>query len=321
MIADLPPLNAVRAFAAAARHQSFSRAAEELHVSHSAVSRHIKLLEEHLGVLLFERRTRQSVLTPAGQTFYEQVSMALAQIAHAATTLTRSASRRKVTINVRPSFAVRWLIPRLPDFMAQYPDIHPEVITSTRPPDLSREAFDVVIRRGQSGWSANVQSHALLEDHLILVAAPSLLQSQPLESPNDLLQHTLLTGRTRSTDWQDWARQADLAQLRTRPTLQFDHMHLVLQAAVDGLGVALCPASLLGRDLSTGRLTCRFPSLHLPLIRYYYGVSPDAAAETQVFIDWMQSHIHQDATTPSSPDAPEPLQPAGSTPANGVHRQ
>lgn len=164
-------------------------------------------------------------------------------------------------------------------------------------------------------------THALLEDHLILVAAPSLLQSQPLESPNDLLQHTLLTGRTRSSDWQDWARQTGLAQLRTRPTLQFDHMHLVLQAAVDGLGVALCPASLLGRDLSTGRLTCPFPSFQLPLIRYYYGVSPDAAAETQVFIDWMQFHIHQDATTPLSPAAPEPLQPAGSTPANGVHRQ
>ncbi|WP_081036505.1 transcriptional regulator GcvA [Pseudomonas corrugata] len=321
MISDLPPLNAVRAFAAAARHQSFSRAAEELHVSHSAVSRHIKLLEEHLGVLLFERRIRQSVLTPAGQTFYEQVSMALAQIAHAATALTRSASRRKVTINVRPSFAVRWLIPRLPDFMAQYPDIHPEVVTSTRPPDLSREAFDVVVRRGQSGWSTNVQPHALLEDDLILVAAPSLLQSQSLDSPTDLLQHTLLTGRTRCSDWQDWAKQAGLTQLRTQPTLQFDHMHLVLQAAVDGLGVALCPTSLLGRDLSTGRLTCPFPSLRLPLIRYYYGVSQDAAAETQVFIDWMLSHIHQDAITLSSPDAPGPLQPVGSTPANGAHRQ
>ncbi|UZE22872.1 transcriptional regulator GcvA [Pseudomonas sp. B21-056] len=321
MICDLPPLNAVRAFAAAARHQSFSRAAEELHVSHSAVSRHIKLLEEHLGVLLFERRTRQSVLTPAGQTFYEQVSMGLAQIANAATALTRGASRRKVTINVRPSFAVRWLIPRLPNFMALYPDIQPEVITSTLSPDQSREAFDVVIRRGQSGWSANVQPHVLLEDELLLVAAPSLLQSQPLDSPNDLLQHTLLTGRTRSSDWQDWAKYAGIAQLRTQPTLQFDHMHLVLQAAVDGLGAALCPASLLGRDLSTGRLTCLFPSLRLPLIRYYYGVSQDAPAETQVFIDWMLSHIHQDATAPSSPGAPEPLPPSCAMPANGAHRQ
>ena len=299
MIFDLPPLNAVRAFAAAARHQSFSRAAEELHVSHSAVSRHIRLLEERLGVLLFERRTRHSLLTPAGQTFYEQVSVALAQIANAASALTRSASLRKVRINVRPSFAVRWLIPRLPNFMALYPGIQPEVITSILPPDQSREAFDVVIRRGQSGWSANVQPHVLMEDDLVLVAAPPLLQSKPLDSPHDLANHTLLTGRTRSSDWQDWARHAGIELLHTQPTLQFDHMHLVLQAAVDGLGVAQCPESLLARDLSTGRLACPLPSLRLPLVSYYYGVAQDAPPETQQFIDWMLSHIHQDATRPS----------------------
>ncbi|WLH10476.1 LysR substrate-binding domain-containing protein [Pseudomonas hefeiensis] len=293
MIADLPPLNAVRAFAAAARHQSFSRAAEELHVSHSAVSRHIKLLEERLGVLLFERRTRQSVLTPAGQSFYEQVNVALTQIANAATTLTRNAALRKVTINVRPSFAVRWLIPRLPEFMALHPDIKPDVVTSTRPPDPSRETFDVVIRRGHAGWSANLQPTVLLEDDLLLVAAPSLLQSVPLENVHDLARHTLLSGRTRSSDWQDWSEHAKINPLNNLPTLQFDHMHLVLQAAVDGLGVALCPASLLGRDLSNGRLTCPLPSLRLPLARYYYGVSGDAVAETQVFVDWLLTHIHQ----------------------------
>ncbi len=189
-------MNAVRAFAAAARHQSFSRAAEELHVSHSAVSRHVKLLEERLGVLLFERRTRQSLLTPAGRAFYEQVSEALTQIANAATALTRNAAQRKVTINVRPSFAVRWLIPRLPDFMALHPDIKPDIVTSTLPPDPSRETFDVVIRRGHAGWSPHVQPTVLLEDDLLLVAAPSLLHSVPLETIHDLARHTLLSGRT-----------------------------------------------------------------------------------------------------------------------------
>ncbi|MFJ2467298.1 LysR substrate-binding domain-containing protein [Pseudomonas sp. NPDC087615] len=300
MISDLPPLNAVRAFAAAARHQSFSRAAEELHVSHSAVSRHIKQLEEHLRVPLFERRTRQSVLTPAGQTFYQQISVALAQIANAATALTRGAPLRKVTINVRPSFAVRWLIPRLPNFMALYPDIQPEVVTSTLPPDQSRETFDVVIRRGQTGWSSNVQPQILLEDDMVLVASPSLLQAVPLNSAQDLLRHTLLAGRTRSMDWKNWADHTGIAQLHSQPTLQFDHMHLVLQGAVDGLGVALCPESLLGKDLSTGRLISPLPSLRLPLTRYYYGVSQEAAAETQIFIDWMFSHIHQDKTASTS---------------------
>ncbi|MCM2463380.1 transcriptional regulator GcvA [Pseudomonas sp. CG7] len=290
MIANLPPLNAVRAFAAAARHQSFSRAAEELHVSHSAVSRHVKLLEERLGVLLFARRTRQSLLTPAGRVFYEQVSEALTLIANAANALTRNAGQRKVTINVRPSFAVRWLIPRLPDFMARHPDIKPEVVTSTRPPDPSRETFDVVIRRGDAGWSAEVQPTLLLEDDLLLVAAPSLLQSVPLENVHDLARHTLLSGRTRSNDWQDWVEHVGIDPLNNPPTLQFDHMHLVLQAAVDGLGVALCPASLLGRDLSNGRLACPLPALRMSLARYYYGVSGSAVAETQVFVDWLLTH-------------------------------
>ncbi|MBD0704172.1 LysR family transcriptional regulator [Pseudomonas sp. E141] len=306
MIADLPPLNAVRAFAAAARHQSFSRAAEELHVSHSAVSRHIKLLEERLGVLLFERRTRQSVLTPAGQSFYEQVNVALTQIANAATTLSRSAALRKVTINVRPSFAVRWLIPRLPEFMALHPDIKPQVLTRTQPPDQSGETFDVVIRRGHSGWPATVQPQVLLEDDLLLVAAPSLLQGVSLNNVHDLARHTLLSGRTRSSDWQTWAKHVGIKRFGNPPTLQFDHMHLVLQAAVDGLGVALCPASLLGKDLLTGRLACPLPSLRLPLTRYYYGVSPQAMAETQIFVDWMLSHIRQDATalTPETDTCP-----------------
>ncbi|MBK5415733.1 LysR substrate-binding domain-containing protein [Pseudomonas sp. TH31] len=294
MIANLPPLNAVRAFAAAARHQSFSRAAEELHVSHSAVSRHVKLLEEHLGVLLFERRTRQSSLTPAGQAFYEHVSLALAQIANAAASLKSGRRVRKVKINVRPSFAVRWLIPRLPAFMALHPDIQPEVVTSTLPPDQTRERFDVVIRRGEADWATNLQPQVLLDDEIILVAAPSLIQNTAFNSPGDLLKHTLLTGRTRRRDWQDWARHADIAIRRDQPVLKFDHLHLVLQAAVDGLGVALCPTSLLGKDLASGRLISPFPELRLPLTRYYYGVSQDAGRDAQVFIDWMFSRIQQD---------------------------
>lgn len=295
MIADLPPLNAVRAFAAAARHESFSRAAEELHVSHSAVSRHIKLLEEHLGVLLFERRVRQSILTPAGQAFYEQVSVALTQIASAAASLRQGAALRKVTLNVRPSFAVRWLIPRLPNFMAQHPQIQPEVVTSTQYPDPARETFDLVIRRGRAGWSAALQPQRLLEDEMLLVAAPALLHNTPLASARDLGRHTLLTSRTRATDWSKWTAHCGLAPLGSPPTLQFDHMHFVLQACVDGLGLALCPASLLGKDLASGRLVCPLPTLHQPLPRYYYALSPEAGADAELFMQWMRAQIEQDA--------------------------
>ena len=291
---QLPPLNAVRAFAVAARHQSFRLAAEELHVSHSAVSRHIKLLEEYLGVLLFERRIRQSVLTPAGQRFYEQVSAGLSQIANAAAALKQHASLPTVKINVRPSFAVLWLTPRLADFVAQHPGIKPQLITQTQAPDQARDGFDVVIRRGRDDWAPAIEARPLFEDELLLVAAPSLIERLPLEDLTSLSRHTLLTVKARREDWHNWAMHFGQSQSATQVTRQFDHMHLALQAAVDGQGIALCPTSLLGTHLSSGRLICPLPELRLPLPRYYYGVAPDVTAQTRVFVEWMFARIAQD---------------------------
>lgn len=295
MINQLPPLNAVRAFAVAARYQSFSLAAEELHVSHSAVSRHIKLLEEHLGVLLFERRVRQSVLTPAGQRFYEQVSAGLAQIANAAAALKHHASLPTVKINVRPSFAMLWLMPRLEDFIAQHPDITPQVITQTQAPDHARDGFDIVIRRGRDDWAPAIEAQALFEDELLLVAAPSLIQRQALEDLASLGRHTLLTAKARREDWHNWALHFGQTQSATQLTRQFDHMHLVLEAAVYGQGIALCPTSLLGTHLSSGRLICPLPELRMPLPRYYYGVAPDVTAQARVFVEWLFARIEKDS--------------------------
>ncbi|MEB0045685.1 MULTISPECIES: LysR substrate-binding domain-containing protein [unclassified Pseudomonas] len=295
MINQLPPLNAVRAFAVAARHQSFSLAAEELHVSHSAVSRHIKLLEEHLGILLFERRIRQSVLTPTGQRFYEQVSAGLSQIANAATALKQHASLPTVTINVRPSFAMLWLAPRLADFIAQHPDIKPQVITQTQAPDHARDRFDIVIRRGRDDWAPQIEARALFEDELLLVAAPSLIERVALQELTSVSWHTLLTAKARREDWHNWAMHFGQSQSATQLTRQFDHMHLVLQAAVDGQGIALCPTSLLGTHLSSGRLICPLPELRMPLPRYYFGVAPQVTAPTQVFVEWLFARIADDA--------------------------
>lgn len=290
MINHLPPLNAVRAFAAAAHHQSITRAAEELYVSHSAVSRHIKRLEEHLGALLFERRIRQLVLTPAGQRYFEQVSAGLSQIAEATTALKQHTSLCTVTVNVRPTFAMLWLAPRLPEFVALHPDIQPNVVTSTQAPDHARDGFDVVIRRGRDGWAPAIDAQVLFEDDLVLVAAPSLLKRLALEDLSALSRHTLLTAKTRREDWHHWARQFGETPSANQTTLQFDHMHLVLQAAAQGQGVALCPTSFLGNDLSNGRLTCPLPQLRMPLPRYYYGVAPLVTAQTQVFLEWLFSH-------------------------------
>lgn len=294
MTPRLPPLNAVRAFAVAARHQSFTLAAAELFVTHGAISRQVKGLEEFLGVALFERRVRQVSLTPEGQRFFAEVAPALAQIGSAARALMQQQDvpARTVTIDVRPSFAVRWVIPRLPDFVARFPGIEPQVLTSMVAPDQANEHFDVAIRRGRTtGWPAAVAVQPFLQDEALIVGTPALLASTPVAEPRALAAHTLLWSRSRPDDWDHWKRQAGVPRLRPASRLQFDHLHFVVQAALDGLGCALVPRSLVAHDLAAGRLVCPLPTLRLPLTRYYYGLAPDAAPEAQCFAQWLQAQM------------------------------
>lgn len=300
----LPPLNAVRAFVAAARHQSFTRAAVELHVTHSAVSRQIKHLETHLGIALFERRTRQIRLTPEGRQFFAEAEAALSQIGAAANALMARVPARAVKINVRPTFAVRWLIPRLPAFVAQYPGIEPQVVTSTAAPDKSPLSYDVAIRRGRDGWPSSMQIHAFLEDEAMVVGAPSLFGTQTMPAPHQpqaLAAHVLLLSRTRNGDWDDWKKHLHITRLKPAGQLQFDHLHFVLQAAVDGLGFALGPASLVAHDLASGRLLNPFPDLRMPLQRYYYGIAPDAAPEAMAFAEWLERELTASAAASLPP--------------------
>jgi len=288
MSAHLPPLHAVRAFVAAARHLSFTRAAAELHVTHGAVSRQIRGLEAHLGVALFERRVRQVALTPEGLAFYGEASAALAQIGAAAASLMARAPVRAVRINVRPSFAVRWLIPRLPAFVARHPGIEPQVVTTTAAPAKAAERYDVAIRRGVQGWPPGVQVRPFLQDEALVVGAPALLRDAAPRTPADLAPRVLLSARSRKSDWDDWLRAAGMPRLRPAGRLQFDHLHLVLQAAVDGLGLAVAPRSLLSHDLEQGRLISPLPQWRLPLERYYYCLDPGAGPEAQFFARWLE---------------------------------
>lgn len=292
----LPPLNAVRAFTAAARHLSFTLAAAELHVTHGAVSRQVRTLEEHLGVALFERRVRQVLLTPQGERFFAQVAPALAQIGAAAQALTDPAARRTVTINVRPSFAVRWLIPRLPDFVAQCPDIEPNVVTSTDAPDPAIAPFDVAVRRGLAGWPRSIAPVPFLHDRGLVVGAPALWAARPVRVPGELAAHVLLWSRSRSGDWEHWKKEAGATGLLPASQLQFDHLHFVVQAALDGLGFALAPASLIEQDLAAGRLVCPLPALALPLMHHCCGLAPHATPQALRFAAWLaQQHAAADS--------------------------
>ncbi|MBS0537254.1 MAG: LysR family transcriptional regulator [Proteobacteria bacterium] len=284
---SLPPLNALRMFLVAARHLSFSRAAVELNVTHGAVSRQVRALEEHLGVALFERQVRQVSLTVEGRQLYAETQPAMEQIAAAARGVTGRAPTRGVRINSRTSFSVRWLIPRLPDFVARHPGIAPQLITSLAAPDKAPEPFDIAIRRDLGGWPSGVKAQPFLEDELLVLAAPSLLKKKPIAEPKALAQHTLLVVKTRNQDWDDWKAHIGLPRLRPAARLQFDHSHIVLQAAVDGLGFAIVARSLLGADVAQGRLVCPLPGLRLPLAPMCYGCAPGIGRETLVFAEWL----------------------------------
>ena len=285
--AKLPPLNALRAFQVAARHQSFSRAAQELSVTHGAISRQVRGLEEFLGVKLFERQIRKVLLTAEGQQLYAETSPAMEQIATAARSLMVRAPARAVRINSRTSFSVRWLIPRLPDFVAHYPGIEPQLLTSLVLPEKAPEPFDIAIRRGVEGWPAAVKARPFLDDELVVVAAPSLLKQKPITEAKSLAQHTLLVVKTRKQDWDDWKAHVGLPRLRPARRLQLDHSHIVLQAAVDGLGFAIAATSLLGTDVAQGRLVCPLPGLRMPLPPMYYGCAPGVGRETLLFAEWL----------------------------------
>lgn len=263
-------------------------------MTHGAVSRQIKSLEAYLGVALFERRVRQVVLTVEGQAFYAQTDAGLTLIGNAATALRARSATRVVRVNVRPSFAVRWLIPRLPDFVAKYPGIEPEVVTSLAAPSQAAEGFDVAVRRGHQGWPAALQLVPYLEDEALAVASPSLLQGacRPMESARDLAAFVLLCSRSRKGDWDDWCRQAGIERPQAAGQLYLDHLHLILQAAVDGLGVAMAPRSLWGNDLKQGRLVSLLPQHRLPLERYYYGIAAEPREEVRLFVRWLEEAQH-----------------------------
>lgn len=283
----LPPLNALRMFLVAARHLSFTRAALELNITHGAVSRQVRLLEQWLGVALFERQVRQISLTAEGQQLLADAAPAMDQLGQAARAVMARAPGRAVRINVRASFAVRWLIPRLPDFVARHPGVEPQLLTSTLSPADSPDPFDVAIRHSVNGWPPAIKVRPFLEDELLIVCAPSLMCHRPIARPQSLGSHVLLVCKTRRQDWDDWKKHVGLPRLRPARRLQFDHMHISLQAAVDGLGFAVTPRSFLGNDVASRQLVLPFPQLRMPLDPIYFGIMPGAGREARLFADWL----------------------------------
>jgi LysR family glycine cleavage system transcriptional activator len=290
---DLPPLNAVRAFEAAARLGSFKDAAVELGVTHGAVSQQIRLLEEWLGLpALFRRLSRRVVLTPSGVALLAEFGPALDRIA---TAVQQHRGRGDapvaavLRVNALATFSLRWLLPRLTLFRAERPDIEVRLTTSNDPIDALPEPFDVVIRGGPDIFHG-FASRLLLSERRLPVCKPSLVEALPLRDVAELSQHTLLHVTTMPRLWRDWLVAAGYAGPEPAASLTFDHFYLTIQAAIDGLGVAMGPTALVADDLAAGRLVAPFPEVSLPA-RSYFAYVPEAHGADPLitmFCDWLE---------------------------------
>jgi LysR family transcriptional regulator, glycine cleavage system transcriptional activator len=259
---ELPPLNAVRAFEAGARRGSFAEAAADLRVTHWAIGKQIRLLEDWLGVPLFERRPRGVALTDEGAHLLEDVSAAFSRLAMASGRLKRAEAPRSasgiVRISVPTSFALRWLIPRLAECQAQFPNIEVRISTTSRKLRYIGSAFDFGVRFSLES-EPGLRCRTLMKDWHLPTCSPVILRNHPVESVDDLRQHTLLHSSTTRSAWPQWLAAAERADLAPARHIEFEHVHLQLQAAVDGLGVALASKPLIERDIAAGRLVCPIP--------------------------------------------------------------
>lgn len=271
----LPPLNAARAFEAAARNSSFTGAAAELRVSQGAVSRHIGCLEQWLRVKLFTRVHRGVQLTPQGATFYNVTKSALDLLESGAAQLKRSPDENRLRLKLPPTFAMRWLVPRLARFHALHQNVDVQITTSHASADFDREDVDVSIY----SWPEPPRGSGyrrLLSEILLPVCAPSLLRRAPaLRKPADLDRHVLLCSLNRPVDWPTWVAAAKVDQVDGNRGLKFENAALALQAAVDGLGVMIAQWAFVEDDLQTGRLVAPF-KLKVPTSRaYFLATNPD----------------------------------------------
>lgn len=307
---DLPPLNALRAFEAAARHLSFTRGARELHVTQAAVSHQVRGLEEHLGLRLFRRGGRSLSLTDEGQTYYPAVRAALDGLAEATAQLRAREERQTLTVSVLPSFAARWLVPRLGRFREAQPGIDVRVAPDPDVADFAGDDVDVGIRYGRGSYPG-LASHRLMDEEVFPVCSPRLLAGpHPLREPADLRHHTLLHDETRG-DWRTWLLAAGVSDVDpTRGPLFVDSSMLV-QAAVEAQGVALARRVLAREDLAAGRLV-RVLDKPLPRDFAYHIVYPDrsgADARVAAFRDWLLAEAEAETDHASGAPGNAPRRP------------
>ncbi len=324
----LPPLNALRMFEAAARHLSFKKAASELHVTPAAVSHQVKALEDYLGIQLFRRFVRALELTDEARAALPKITEGFDCLAAAVEHIRKETAGGSLTVSTPPSFATRWLVPRLQAFAAAHPAIDLRIDTDMRTIDSRNEEAvagaegdlaDVTIRFG-SGMYPGYRVDKLFAVSYVAVCSPRLLTGKhPLRVPADLRHHTLLHDDTIPDlmvrpSWEEWLKVAGVTVVDPSRGPHFNNSVLTLAAALDGLGVALGMLPLVGPDLAAGRLVAPFDVRKQSNFAYYLVCTESVADRPNVvaFREWLLAQAAEDAQSAGGPPqdhAPTPPQP------------
>jgi LysR family transcriptional regulator, glycine cleavage system transcriptional activator len=298
----LPPLNALKAFEAAARHESFTRAAEELCVTQGAVSHQVKGLETELGVKLFTRERQRLIITEQGREYLAVLRDALDRIALGTECLRQHQSSGVLTVSTSPDFAAKWLVNRLGRFSEGNSPIDLRVSATMHHVDFTREDVDVAVRHGDGNWPG-LDAVRLSPEQLFAVCSPKLLSGpRAIREPADILKHPLLHLDDRK-DWSRWLEAAGLADTDALHGPVLNRASMIIDAAVDGQGVALARTTLAAWDLINGRLVRPFP-LTLPVMKTYWIVCPKATASLPkivAFRDWLLAEAADDTARLKTP--------------------
>ncbi len=286
----LPSLKALRAFEAGARCLSFTRAAEELSVTQTAISHQVRQLEEDLGVKLFERRPRELTLTPAGSTLYPVVAEAFDRISETVTRIRARPESRPLTVTLTPTFGSRWLAQRLGRFWREHPDVDLRLHHSVQLVDLLREDVDLAVRWGRGEWRG-LTAERLMRAQATPLCSPALCKGQkPLRTPSDLKHHTLIHQKDHQ-EWIEWLAAAGVDDVDGRRGPVIDDANAIIQSTMEGHGVMIAIPEVLGEEIASGKLVAPFVTRPDPAFAYYLVYPPGGMdrPEARAFRDFLMS--------------------------------
>jgi LysR family transcriptional regulator, glycine cleavage system transcriptional activator len=296
MLRRLPSLNALKAFEAAARHESFTNAAKELFVTQGAVSHQVKALEEELGFKLFLREHQKLALTDSGREYLAVVRDSFDRIALGTAALTQRQTSGVLTVSTSPDFAAKWLVSRLGSFAERHPEIDLRVSAAMHQVNFAREDVDIAVRHGDGAW-IGLHATKLCSEHLFPICSPRLLDGLDRPLPADHVFDFPLLHLDDHKGWRRWLETANASPSKPLQGLVLNRASMLIDAAIDGQGMALARSALAARDLVAGRIVAPFAAT-LPLTSGYWIVSPKATSDLPkivAFREWLLVEAHEDS--------------------------